>query len=166
MAAVQPDHEFISSDRVITIRRYGPVFAGVYYQGLTHASLTEVLDWQLGVMPSEPIISYSLAFAAERLAPDAKDAADRLLREFAPQTCASATVLSAAGFQASAARAMLATIYLLVKVAYPRKVFSTVSDAESWLMTQRDDGGPIYAASRWLVDEEAAVVGSRHAQLG
>ena len=167
MVDVQPDHAFISSDRVITIRRYGPVFAGVYYQGLTETSLREVLEWQRGVIPDEKIISFSLAFAAELLEPDVKDAADRLLREFAAQTRASATVLSAAGFQAAAARAMLATIYLLVRSTYPRKAFSTVSDAETWLMEQADEGGgSIYAAARWLLDEESNVAGARQARPG
>ena len=159
-----PDHEFRSSDGLIRIARFGPVFAGVYHKGLTPESLDAVLQWQSGVMPDEPIISYSLAFAADRLESKVQAAADRLLAEFASRTKASAIVLSAAGFQASTARAMLATLYLVSRVSYPRKVFSTVADAEIWLMTLREDGDPIYASARWLADHERVVVAERQAR--
>src|SRR5690606_16721020 len=104
---LRPDHVFESPDGVIRIARFGPVFAGVYDSPLSARAFDSVLRWQHGVMPEQPIISFSLAFSAHRLEPDVQAAADRLLAAFGKRTAAHATVISAEGFQASAARAAL-----------------------------------------------------------
>lgn len=145
-----PEHLFKSADGIIEIGRFGPVFAGLFGKGLTAQSLGEVLDWQHTVMPGQPIMSFSLAFAAERLTDDTKAAADRLLAEFRDDTCASATVMAVEGFEGSAARAMLATIHLLTRAKYPRKVFCVVDDAQQWLLDQDGDVDAIRAAGTWL----------------
>lgn len=126
------------------------MFAGIFKKGLTAKALDGVREWQGPVMPDAKIFSFSLSFAADRLAPDTRTAADRLLGEFRDQTAGSATVLRTFGFEGSAARAMLATIYLLTRAAYPRKVFSNLVDAEAWLTTLHPDTAPINAAARWL----------------
>lgn len=151
----RPDDTFESHGRVIRIARFGNVFAGVYSNGLTARAFDDVLAWQRPLMPAEPIVQFNLAFGAHRLAPDVQAAADRLLTEYGPRTSASATVLAATGFQASAARAMLATIYLLTRLAYPRRVFAEVPDAEAWLLATVDARGPVTAAARWLAQQHA-----------
>ncbi len=149
----EPDDLFASDDGVIRIGRFGPVFAGVFHKGLTAKALDDVRHWQHGVMPEQKLISLSLSFAAQRLAPDVGQAADRLLAEFRDRTAASAQVMRAVGFEGSAARAMLATIYLLTRAAYPRKVFSSLAAGEAWLRSlseDPDDHTAIDAASQWL----------------
>jgi hypothetical protein len=152
----RPDHIFESRGRVIRLARFGNVFAGVYYDGLTARAFDEVLAWQGPVMPAEPIVQFNLAFGAHRLAPDVQAAADRLLTEYGPRTSASATVLAATGFQASAARAMLATIYLLTRLAYPRRVFAEIPDAEAWLLGTVRSHAAVKAAAHWLAQQQAA----------
>lgn len=154
----RPDHVFESDGGVIRIARYGPVFAGIYGSPLTAKAFREVHAWQGPVMPEEPIMQFSLAFGAHRLAPDVQSAADKLLTAYGPRTCASATVLSASGFQASAARAALATIYLLTKVSYQRRVFANVSEAEAWLVSLDKYRPSVRAAGRWLAEAEAAQI--------
>lgn len=151
----RPDHSFETHGKVIRIARFGNVFAGVYSSGLTARAFNDVLEWQRPVMPDEPIVQFNLAFGAHRLAPDVQSAADRLLTEYGPRTSASATVLAASGFQASAARAMLATIYLLTRLAYPRRVFADVADAETWLLATVKTRASVNAAARWLAEHAA-----------
>lgn len=151
----RPDDSFETKDRAIRIARFGNVFAGVFSSGLTARAFDDVLAWQRPVMPAEPIVQFNLAFGAHRLAPDVQAAADRLLTEYGPRTRASATVLAATGFQASAARAMLATIYLLTRLAYPRRVFADVPDAEAWLLATVTTPAPVVAAARWLAQQAA-----------
>lgn len=152
----RPDDLFESYGGVIRIARFGPVFAGAYGSPLTADALDQVLHWQRPLMPAEPIMQFSLAFSAHRLAPDVQSAADRLLTEYGPRTCASATVLTASGFQASAARAMLATIYLLTRVSYPRRVFADVSEAQQWLVSLGKYERSISASAMWLTEAVAA----------
>lgn len=156
----RPDHYYESARGVIRIGRFGPVFAGVYGTPLTAEAFDEILAWQAPLMPAEPILQFSLAFGAHRLAPEVQAAADRLLIAYGPRTCGSATVLSATGFQASAARAALATIYLLTRVSYPRKVFAEVAEAEVWLRSLGKYPDAITAAARWLAQAEAARLAS------
>ena len=151
------DHVFRTSDGSIHIAVYGPVFAGVYDAPLTARGFDEVLRWQPRVMPeSEKIIPFSIAFGAHRLPPDVQAAADRLLEAFAPQTAASVNVLIAEGFQASAARAMLGTIYLLRRVSYPRKVVADVAEGARWLRSVIGQSDDLSRAARWLTEREAA----------
>jgi hypothetical protein len=152
----RPDDLFESYGGVIRIARFGPVFAGIYGSPLTADAFDEVLHWQRPLMPSEPILQFSLAFSAHRLQPDVQAAADRLLTEYGPRTCGSATVLTASGFQASAARAMLATIYLLTRVSYPRRVFAEISEAEAWLVSLGKYERSIAASAMWLTEAVAA----------
>jgi hypothetical protein len=155
-----PDHVFESTDGVIRLAVYGPVFAGVYESPLTATAFKQVLTWQRKVMPKEDkIIPCSIAFGAHRLPPDVKEAADRLLAEFGPQTAASVNILIAEGFQASAARAMLGTIYLLTRVSYPRKVVATVAEGDAWLRSVLGESkhlASIDHAFKWLREREAA----------
>jgi hypothetical protein len=65
-------------------------------------------------------------------------------------------VLTASGFQASAARAMLATIYLLTRVSYPRRVFADVHEAEAWLASLGKYPKAIAASAMWLTEAVAA----------
>lgn len=151
-----PDHAFETSDGSIRIAVYGPVFAGVYDSPLTARGFDDVLRWQPSVMPhSEKIVAFSIAFGAHRLPPDVQAAADRLLATFAPQTAASLNVLVAQGFQASAARAMLGTIYLLTRVSYPRKVVASVTEGERWLRSVVGESPHLTSASIWLRAREA-----------
>ncbi len=153
----RPDTVFECSGGRIRIARFGTVFAGVYHSGLTAAGFDEVSAWQAPKMPAEPITQFSLAFGAHRLAPDVQAAADRLITTYGPRTCASATVLSATGFQASAARAALATLFLLTRVSYPRRVFASVAEADTWLTSLATLGRhrpSIAAAAHWLADVE------------
>ena len=145
-----PDDYFQSGDGVIRVGRFGPIFAGVYYKGLSARALDKLRAWQHGVMPSEPILSYSLSFAAQRLDEDTKNATNRLLADFRDRTRGSATILATQGFDGSAARAMLATIYLLTRAAYPRRVFAKVADAHKWFKHDFEDVKSIGAATRWL----------------
>ena len=149
-----PDDYFQSGDGVIKVGRFGPVFAGVYYKGLSAKALDKLRVWQHGVMPSDPILSYSLSFAAQRLDEDTKKATNQLLADFRDQTRASATILATEGFDGSAARAMLATIYLLTRAAYPRRVFANVADAHKWFEHDFGDVEKIGAATRWLTGIE------------
>lgn len=152
-----PDHAFETSDGSIRIAVFGTVFAGVYDSPLTARGFQEVLRWQPGVMPkSEKIIPFSIAFGAHRLPTDVQAAADRLLATFAQQTAASVNVLIAEGFQASAARAMLGTIYLLTRVSYPRKVVASVTEGQRWLQSVVGESADLSRASSWLADREAA----------
>lgn len=152
-----PDHAFETSDGSIRIAVYGPVFAGVYDSPLTARGFDEVLRWQPGAMPeSEKIVAFSIAFGAHRLPADVQAAADRLLAAFAQKTAASVNVLIAEGFQASAARAMLGTIYLLTRVSYPRKVVASVAEGERWLHSVVGESGDLSRASSWLREREAA----------
>jgi len=150
------DDLFESYGGVIRIARFGPVFAGIYGSPLSAEAFDEVLHWQRPLMPAEPILQFSLAFSAHRLQPDVQAAADRLLTEYGPRTCGSATVLTASGFQASAARAMLATIYLLTRVSYPRRVFADVGEAEAWLTSLGKYSRSIAASALWLTEAVAA----------
>lgn len=151
-----PDHAFETSDGSIRIAVYGPVFAGVYDAPLSARGFDEVLRWQRTVMPTtEKIIAFSIAFGAHRLPADVQAAADRLLAAFAQQTAASVNVLIAEGFQASAARAMLGTIYLLTRVSYPRKVVASVAEGERWLHSVVGASAPLSRASSWLTEREA-----------
>jgi len=145
-----PDDYFQSGDGVIRVGRFGPVFAGVYYKGLSAKALDKLRSWQHGVMPGQPILSYSLSFAAQRLDEDTKSATNRLLADFRDQTRASATILATQGFDGSAARAMLATIYLLTRASYPRRVFANVTDAHKWFAHDFGDVDKIESATRWL----------------
>lgn len=151
------DHEFETSDGTIRIAVYGPVFAGVYESPLSARGFEQVLKWQSGVMPKdEKIIAFSIAFGAHRLPPEVQAAADRLLAAFRQQTAASVNVLIAEGFQASAARAMLGTLYLLTRASYPRKVVASVAEGQRWLESTVGPSEPLSRASKWLGLREAA----------
>lgn len=151
-----PDHVFETSDGVVRLRVFGNVFAGVYESPLTARAFNEVRKWQPKAMPTDgtKIVSFSLAFGAHRIPDDVKEAADKLLSEFGEDTAASVNVLRAEGFQAAAARAMLGTIYLLIRVNYPRKVVATVSEAQSWLVSRLGESQALYDAARWLQSQE------------
>ena len=151
-----PDHVFETSDGVIRLHVFGNVFAGVFESPLTAKAFDEVRKWQPKAMPTDgtKIISFSLAFGAHRIPDDVKQAADRLLTEFGQETAASVNVLRAEGFQASAARAMLGTIYLSIRVNYPRKVVATVAEGESWLVSKVGESKSLYDAARWLQGQE------------
>lgn len=144
-----PDDSFVSACGVVRISRFGPVFAGIYEAPLNAEAFDAARRWQAAVMPDTRIIHFSLAFGAQRLAPQVQAAADRLIHAFADRTCLAATVLKADGFQAATARTMLATIYLVSRVPYPRRVFGEVEDAASWLLGQHGDAQSIRAAARW-----------------
>jgi len=153
---VAPDDTFESEDGVAHIARFGPIFACIFYKGLSAATLDAVREWQGPIMPAEPIYSFSMSFAADRLAPDVAAAADRLLLQFRDQTAGSATVLRVFGFEGSAARAMLGTIHLVTRAAYPRKVFSNVADGTAWLTKLRGECPHVAAADVWLTRFEHA----------
>ena len=145
-----PDDLFEAPDGVIKVGRFDTVFAGVYNKGLYPSAFEDLLRWQHGVMPASPIVSYSLAFGSERLDKPTTAAANRLLAEFRDQTRASVTIVASQGFDGSAARAMLATIYLLTRAAYPRKVVADVASGHAWLRSQMSDPSPLERATRWL----------------
>ncbi len=150
------DDLFESRTGAVRVARFGAVFAGIYRAPLIAEASEELRVWQGPVMPDEPIAQFSLAFGVHRLAPEVQAAADRVLTAYGPRTCVSATVLVASGFQASAARAMLSTLYLLTRVAYPRRVFASVAEAESWLSSLGKYRKSIAASARWLTVAEAA----------
>ncbi|MEM6993619.1 MAG: hypothetical protein AAF721_24105 [Myxococcota bacterium] len=160
---MEPEELFASADGIVRVARFGRIFAGVFQKGLTAQVLDEVRAWQHTVMPEEPIFSFSMSFAAERLEPDVRAATDRLLAEFRDRTAAAATVLRVFGFEGSAARAMLATIYLFTRAAYPRKVFSNLAEADQWLRSIHDDGADIDAATRWLTAQDIVSAGEQPA---
>lgn len=151
MSIRQTHDDFTSSDeRVVAVRR-GEIFATHFKQDMSVTAMREYGAWQRELVgPDGPVVSFSLILGAQRLPADVADATSRYIKEFASQTRASATVISATGFAASAARAMASTFYLVSRLPFPRKVFATVAEAEQWLAEYASSRDQLQRAADWL----------------
>jgi len=53
-----------------------------------------------------------------------------------------ALVIEGSGFRPAAMRTLLAGVYLVTRVTYPRKIFSSVGEAASWISSSASAGVP------------------------
>ena len=149
-----PDAEFNSHEGSVRGVRFGAVFALYFKIPMKAACIEELREWQGSQMPDEPIGSLSIVFDARRVESDVNEATDRYMKEFAPRTRASAVIISADGFAASAARAMISTFFLVNRVSCPRKVFANAGTAAQWVAGYFDDPADVERAEAWLQELE------------
>lgn len=143
--------EFESTDRSIVSRHYGLVFATYFRSGVSLAAMTDYANWQgTQLKPGEQLVSLSLLLGAERIDDDVRDATKRYIAEFGEYTRASATVIAAHGFVASAARAMASTFYLFTRAGFPRKMFADLHSAHTYLLPYMDDTAELTEAVEYL----------------
>jgi hypothetical protein len=53
-----------------------------------------------------------------------------------------ALVIEGTGFRPAAVRVMISGVYLVTRVSYPRKIFSTVTEGSAWLTSSASAGAP------------------------
>jgi hypothetical protein len=64
-----------------------------------------------------------------------REEASRIVRDMAPRTGATVTVIEGTGFRSATARLVTSGVYLLSRQTFPTKVFGTVPEAARWLLT-------------------------------
>ena len=142
---------FESSDGSIVSRRHGLVFATHFRSGITADAMNDYANWQgTQLKPGEQIVSLSLLLGAERITDDVRDATSRYIAEYGERTRASATVIAATGFMASAARAMASTFYLVSRTGFPRKMFADLGSAHEFLRGHVDDPAELAESIAYL----------------
>ena len=151
-----PDEVFHSQAGSVTAARFGVVFCSHIQPPVQPACMQELAEWQRPIMPDEPIGHLSIVFKPDRMESEVQDATRTYIQEFAPRTRAVATIIAAEGFKGSAARAMLSTLYLVVRISCPRKVFADPHEAADWTAEHFDPDTDVRRAERWLAEIVAA----------
>jgi hypothetical protein len=96
------------------------------------------------------------AFNTTMPAPIREEAA-RIVRDMAPRTGATVTIIEGTGFRSATARLVTSGVYLLSRQTFPTKVFGTVPEGARWLLSHcgRKDG----------TDEICGVIAQARSQL-
>jgi hypothetical protein len=64
-----------------------------------------------------------------------REEASRIVRDMAPRTGATVTVIEGTGFRSATARLVTSGVYLLSRQTFPTKVFPTVYEGAHWLLS-------------------------------
>jgi hypothetical protein len=64
-----------------------------------------------------------------------REEASRIVRDMAPRTGATVTVIEGTGFRSATARLVTSGVYLLSRQTFPTKVFDTVPEGARWLLS-------------------------------
>lgn len=92
-------------------------------------------------------------------AADVRQATAELLAEAAPHVRCSAVVFEGIGFRAAAVRGIVTSISMLARPPYPHRIFSTVTEASSWI--HRTFGGASGPQLEAAIDELRRRIGRR-----
>ena len=153
---VADSHLFRATSGRILGAAFGPHIVYAFGSDLVGADIDELSAWKRHQVPhGEQLGTIALLFEAKPMSAEVSEATNRLLKELGPKTRASATVISAQGFVASAARAMAATLFLVSRIECPRRVFANVGEAGEWLAGHFDDPRVLEPGVRWLSELES-----------
>jgi hypothetical protein len=85
-----------------------------------------------------------------------REEASRIVRDMAPRTGATVTVIEGTGFRSATARLVTSGVYLLSRQTFPTKVFGTLPEGARWLLT--------LAGRKNSADSEAITAAIEHAR--
>ena len=145
------EHE--SSDRYLRVGASGHVVAAIYDGPIRRPHLLELAEFERGIVAREgKLTSVSvITNGGLELDLDTQRAAEAVLAEFAPTTRCLAIVFLAEGFRGAAIRTMTATIFLISRSPYRRRVFSSLADGVQWTAeTDETAGSHLQSLQPWL----------------